>query len=224
MIKACVFDLDGTLLDTIASLEKSINITMRDLDLNDIDNASVRMFVGEGYKVFVQKSLEANGAFNKNEFNKACDIYLESFRKNCLYKIQPYTHIRELLELLKARDIRMAVFTNKLQKIAENCIYHVFGKNVFDIILGECDNVPRKPSPKGLYDIIDRLGVKKNEVLYFGDTKTDMMTGNNAGVCTVGVTWGFRDRQELEHYKPDYIINDALEAEDILRDYECTAE
>ena len=128
-----------------------------------------------------------------------------------LYHVEPYPHVIESLHALKDKGIKIAVFSNKPHESAVNVVETIFGKGLFDHVQGQTDRIPIKPDPAGVYEILKKIGVKKEECLYFGDTNTDMMTGHNAGLYTVGVTWGFRPRAELEEYKADCIIDSAAD-------------
>ncbi len=123
-----------------------------------------------------------------------------------MYEVKPYEGILDLLLWLKEKGIRMAVFSNKPDAEAKRVVSHVFGDEFFSMVVGQRDHVPKKPAPDGVYEILDHLGIKKEECWYFGDTNTDMMTGKGAGLFTVGVLWGFRKRAELEEYHADLIV------------------
>lgn len=129
------------------------------------------------------------------------------FRENCLYRIEAYDGMKELLEYLKGRGIKIAVLTNKAHAQAVDNIESVYGKGYFDLITGEGRGIKRKPDPAGAWYTAKTLGVLPGECLYFGDTDTDMKTGIAAGMDTVGVTWGFRDRAELEAFAPKYLAD-----------------
>ena len=128
-----------------------------------------------------------------------------------LYQVDAYEGIREVLAELKARGVKLAVVSNKGQEQASENIEYVFGKDYFDLILGEREGIPRKPDPAGPLYAAKTLGVLPAECLYLGDTNTDMRTGAAAGMDTAGVTWGFRSREELEAFCPRYMIGKPLE-------------
>jgi phosphoglycolate phosphatase len=132
------------------------------------------------------------------------------------YKAVPYDHIQWALGELKASGVKIAVFSNKPHASAVKVVETIFGRGVFDHVQGQTDRIPIKPDPAGLYEILKKFGAGTEECLYFGDTNTDMMTGRNAGVTTVGVSWGFRPRRELEEYKADIIIDSAREIPELL--------
>ena len=125
--------------------------------------------------------------------------------------------VEDALEELKKNGVNIAVFSNKQHISAISVVETIFGKGFFDYIQGQTDRISIKPDPTGVLEILDRFGASKEECLYFGDTNTDMMTGRNAGVTTVGVTWGFRPRSELEQYGADIIIDSAEEIPELVK-------
>ena len=135
------------------------------------------------------------------------------------YHVVPYDHIVWALGELKRQGVKIAVFSNKPHISAVSVVETIFGKGLFDHIQGQTDLIPIKPDPTGVYEILDQFGVQKDECLYFGDTNTDMLTGRNAGVITVGVTWGFRPRSELEQYGADVLIDSAKEIPELAKVY-----
>ena len=206
MIKAVIFDLDGTLLNTLTALSFCISKTMKHFGLKEIDIEHTRYFVGEGAKKFVDRSLIYNGDTDLKLANEAYKVYDEIFARDCLKDVKPYDGILELLSNLKSMNIKTVVLSNKSQAGVEKNIYTIIGEGVFDSIYGERPGIPKKPDPTALNLIIKELGVSKDEILYVGDTATDMQTAVGAGVKSIGVLWGFRDEKELRENKADYIV------------------
>lgn len=211
MIKCCIFDLDGTLLNTLEALTYVTNLTMAEFGYGPIDGEHIRKFVGNGYKKQVERSLLYCGDEKLEHYEEGILSYMKHFEKNSTYHVRPYKGILELLEELKKRKIKLAVLSNKPHAQTVENIESVFGKGYFDYVAGEREGIPRKPDPTGVKLILDEWGVKPEETMYFGDTNTDMETGLGAGAQTVGVTWGFRDRQELEAFHPQYIVDNPNE-------------
>lgn len=207
MIKCCIFDLDGTLLDTLKALTYTTNLVMEHFGLGPVDEEHMKNFVGDGYKMQLERALRFGGDEELKYLQESFPVYTELFARHCLYQVKPYEGIPELLEGLKKQNIKIAVLSNKPHARTLENIETVFGKGYFDYIAGEQPGVPKKPDPAGVIRILKALGVKPEECLYFGDTNTDMKTGTGAGLTTVGVTWGFRDRQELEAFHPSFIID-----------------
>lgn len=217
MIKAVVFDLDGTLLNTLDALSYCMSQTMKKLGLREIDKDHTRYFVGEGAKVFVERSLIYNGDKNLDLLDKAYSIYNDIFSKDCLRNVRPYKGIPELLKELKAMGVKLAVLSNKSQSGVEANINTIIGEGVFDLIYGERPGIPKKPDPTALGMLINELNILKNELLYVGDTATDMLTAKALGCLSVGVLWGYRDERELSENDADFIIKTPGEIGDIVR-------
>ena len=211
MKKAVIFDLDGTLNDTIASIKKSADEVMKRCGFGPYSEEQYKRFVGDGAAVLVERCLEAGGDTEHARFEEAYAEYRKVFEKYCMYQVRPYSGIRELLEELQKRDVRLAVLSNKPHLRTVEVIEAVFGKDCFDIVLGQTEGLRRKPAPDGVFYILERLGLKAGDVLYLGDTGTDMQTGKSAGVFCVGALWGFRDRAELEENHADAVIASPLE-------------
>lgn len=211
MKKAVIFDLDGTLSDSIQSIKYSGDKTMEAFGYGPFSVEQYKYFVGDGAANLVRRALEAAGDTKLAHFEEAYALYREIFRENCMFRVRPYEGIRELLATLKAQDVKIAVLSNKPHDETVNVIESLFGKGCFDVIQGQKENVAIKPSPEGAFQILDRLGLDTSEAVYLGDTATDMKTGKNAGFFTVGALWGFRDRQELEENGADAMISHPLE-------------
>lgn len=207
MIRCCIFDLDGTLLDTLKALTRTTNLVLEHFGYAPVDEAQVKLFVGDGYQNQMKRALRYSGDEELVHYEESLPLYTELFAKNCMYQVKPYDGIRKLLEQMKNRGILLAVLSNKPHARTVENIETIFGKGYFDVILGEQPGIPKKPDPSGVRKILDQFGARPEECLYFGDTNTDMRTGLGAGLVTVGVTWGFRDKTELESFHPQYVIS-----------------
>lgn len=207
MIKCCIFDLDGTLLDTLKALTYTTNLVLEHFGLGPVKEEQMRYFVGDGYQMQLRRALHACMDDNEKHLEESFPLYTRLFAENCMYQVQPYEGIPELLAGFKERGIRIAVLSNKPHARTVENIEGVFGKGYFDYIAGEQPGIPRKPDPAGVMKILEAFGAKPGECLYLGDTNTDMKTGLGAGLMTVGVTWGFRDREELETFCPHAVID-----------------
>ena len=207
MIRCCIFDLDGTLLNTLKALTYTTNLALAELGCRPVDEGHIKQFVGDGYKKQMERALRYAGDEKLEHLEEILPLYQELFAKHCLYQVAPYDGIPQLLACLKARGILIAVLSNKPHARTLENIETVFGKGYFDYIGGEQPGIPKKPDPAGVRLILNTLHVQPEECLYFGDTNTDMQTGLGAGLVTVGVTWGFRGREELEAFHPSYIIS-----------------
>lgn len=206
-MKACIFDLDGTLTDTLESLVYSVNESLREMGLSSISEEQCRTFVGNGARYLMESALKAAGDTEASRIEEGMQVYGRIFGENCTYRVVPYDGIVLMLEKMKARGMKLAVLSNKPHKQTVNVVETVFGKDMFAYIQGQSDTMKRKPEPDGVYYILDKLGVAKDECLYVGDSEVDVQTGNNAGLKNISVTWGFRSRELLENAGAEYVID-----------------
>lgn len=211
MKKAVIFDLDGTLTNTLKSLWKSTNMALATAGLPPHEIDSYKYFAGNGAKELIRKSLIADGDTELVYFDSVMEAYNRIFEEYCMYEVKPYDGIPELLKALKEKGLHLAVNSNKPQPRTVDVVEEIFGKDTFDLLVGQCEERKRKPAPDGVNYILEQLHLNKEDVLYIGDTCTDMQTGKSAGVFTVGALWGFRDRQELVENHADAIIEKPLE-------------
>lgn len=220
MVRCCIFDLDGTLVNSIYAIQKSVNQTLESFGLEPISVEDTKRYVGDGYKKLMERALKAQGDENLRFYEESLVKYSTFFKDCCLYRVEPYEGIRQLLEFLKSHGVKIAVLSNKPHARAMDNINGIFGEGYFDWASGERENkgIPKKPAPEGVWACARELGVKMEECLYLGDTNTDMKTGINAGAVTVGVTWGFRDREELEAFSPAYIADHPGDVVQIVKD------
>ena len=220
MYKCCIFDLDGTLVNSIYAIQRSVNETIKIWNMREISVEESKLYVGDGYKKLLERALTARGDEKLAHYDEAVKRYQDVFKKCCMYRVEAYDGIKELLEFLKAHDIRIAVLSNKPHPRTLDNVEGVFGKGYFDLVCGEREDqgIRKKPCPDGVWAILDELDVPREEVLYFGDTNTDMKTGKNAQVDTVGVTWGFRTREELEEFRPAFIADHPSQAIEYIKD------
>lgn len=206
MKKAVVFDLDGTLSDTIVSIAYCANRALEKFGLQTFENDRYKKFVGDGAAELIRRTLRNQPTDRMDLYEQVIAEYMRLFAVDCMYQVKPYEGIPQLLGELKKRGIRIAVFSNKPHKNTCMVIHDLFGDDIFDVIQGQVEEIAKKPSPDGVFLISEKLGIPVEEMLYMGDTDTDMQTGKNAGAFTIGVLWGFRDRAELEENHADAII------------------
>lgn len=211
MHKACIFDLDGTLTDTLESLTYSVNKTLDEMELPHITSDQCRTFVGEGAKRLLERALNACGESSEKRIPEAMERYRRIFGTYCTYHVTPYEGIPELLKELKDRQILCAVLSNKPHDQTVDVVEEIFGKGLFSVIQGQCDEIPRKPDPAGIRHILSKLSLSEEECVYVGDSEVDMKTGEAAGVKTVGVEWGFRSGEVLKEAGALNIIASPLE-------------
>ena len=211
MKKAVIFDLDGTLADTIASITYCGNLALSRFGLPSFGEEDYKHFVGDGAAMLIRRALLAAGDERLEHFDEVYEAYLEIFAKDCMYQVKPYEGICALLEELKRLSVRIAVLSNKPDRDSLRVVEALFGKGYFDFVQGQRADIPRKPDPAGVYRIMEAFGLSAGDFLYVGDSGVDMKTGRAAGIFTVGVLWGFRDRKELVENGADAVISKPLE-------------
>lgn len=218
MYKACIFDLDGTLTNTLDSLLFSVNEMMKELGLPEITREQCRMYVGNGAKVLVRKALESAGVREEEYFDKAFRTFQRIFDQNCTYHVRPYKGIVSLLAGLKAQGMKLGVLSNKPDRQAVHVVQEIFGDRAFDLVRGQREGVPRKPDPAALLEMADNLKSGLSEVIYIGDSEVDIKTGQAAGVKTILVSWGFRSTEDLIKAGAEQIVDSVQEIFDITKE------
>lgn len=215
MIKACVFDMDGTVSNTIHSITYFANSALKKYGLNGFTPAQYQQMVGNGAATLVRRMMEANGCADETLYRQVLREYNDSYDADFLYLTEPYDGILPLLDQLRARGIHTAVLSNKPHSTTVKVAQALF-RDRFTLCFGQREGCPIKPDPAGLLEILQRLHVTPSECLYTGDTATDMQTGKAAGAFTVGVLWGFRTEQELRENHADAIIRTPAEILDLI--------
>ena len=221
MIKACIFDLDGTLADTLESMAYVANEIMQKYGLKTLPTDNFRYYSGEGADMLMQRALTDAGDKELIHYEEGRRLYREMFAADPMYKVVPYEGMPETLKELKKRGIRLAVCSNKPHPAAVKVIAQLYGDD-FDMVLGQSDAIRRKPAPDGPLMIAGKFGVRPEECMYVGDTSTDMKTGKAAGMFTVGALWGFRDREELNANGADLVAEHPTDLVKISEEY-CNA-
>ena len=210
MFKVCLFDLDGTLLDTVESIAYIANKVLTYYNLPAQPVVDYNYYAGDGARKLIERVFATAGGDPK-DVEEAHDMYREMFAKAPLYRVKPYDGMVETLRALKNEGVILTVCSNKPHVAAKAAIAGMFDADLFDIIQGQEDSIKRKPAPDMALLIADKLNVAVTDCMYIGDTNTDMQTGKAAGMYTIGVLWGFRDRQELEDNHADTIISEPQE-------------
>ena len=209
-IRAVIMDLDGTLLDTLGDITDSVNHTLAQFGYPLRTMDEVRRFVGNGAVKLLERALPcAVPAQEFEAFYRAYDAYYTAHQQD---KTRPYDGAEELLRALRARGLFTAVLSNKQDNAVRPLCAYYFGE-LLDLATGPTADRRTKPAPDGIAYIARTLGVGTDEILYVGDSETDVQTGRNAGVRTVAALWGFRDRETLLAAGAQYF---AKEAKDIL--------
>lgn len=211
MVKAVLFDLDGTLADTLADLAAAANSALEKCGYPAREPEEYRMLIGDGLRNMLKRALP-EGADNR-EVDRMLPYYFERYDEYYADKTALYGGVGELLKELKAGGIKLGVVTNKTHDMA-NKLVEALCPGVFGIVLGQREGVPIKPDPAQLFAGMERLGAGKENCAFVGDSGVDINTAKNAGVLSVGVTWGYRSREELEGCGADFVVD---EAEEILK-------
>ena len=207
---AVIFDLDGTLLDTLQDLADSMNAVLEEFGLPTHPADSYRLFVGEGVGNLVRRALPRDWTERVARADGFLDRCVEAMREQ--YELRwasrtaPYPGIPEMLRALDSRGVAMAVLSNKPDAFTRKIVGRFLGERTFRVVLGARDGVPRKPDPAGVLDILARLGTGAGATLYVGDSGTDMDTAHASGLVSVGVLWGFRGEAELRAHCAHHLV------------------
>ena len=218
MYKACIFDLDGTLTDTLESLSYSVNATLKELGLGQITDTQCKAFVGNGARRLIEQSLQAAGDPKAKRIEEAMEVYGRIFKKYCTYHVAPYEGIVDMLQELKKEGVQLAVLSNKPHLQTKDVVATFFDEDTFARVYGQQEGVPRKPDPAAVHMILEELEVSREECLYIGDSDVDMQTGCAAGVPAVGVTWGFRTKDDLIEHGATYVVDKPEEIISIVKE------
>ena len=196
MIKAAIFDLDGTICYTIDDLRTAMNLMLTEFGMPTRSTEEILAAINCGAREFVRRSMPEDKAKDQDLFERCFKRYSERYSEHFLDSTYPYPGIPELISELGARGIKTAVLTNKGDDHARALVYKIFGDS-FDLVLGNCGRFPTKPDPASALWIASELGAAPREVLYVGDSDVDMKTARNAGFFACGVCWGYRDAVTL---------------------------
>lgn len=200
-----IFDLDGTLLNTLDDLADSGNFILRTYGFSEHPVNAYRFFVGDGIRKLIERIIPEDKREStfieevQQEFMKHYEIHKHD-------KTAPYPGIIELLKTVKNRNIKIAIASNKTHEVIEKMMDFYFRGIQFDAVFGQRKQVPPKPNPRIVIDILHKTGIPKEKTLYVGDTSVDMLTAHNAGLKSIGVLWGFRSKEELLKAGADCII------------------
>ncbi len=201
-----LFDMDGTLLNTLDDLHASINFALGQSGLEEVSCDEARLAAGYGSVVLIE--MVGKGKLQKGtpQFQRVFDDFSNHYRQHCNDATRPYPGIMELLAALKDRGIRMAVVSNKVQPETERLRKLWFGEFI-ELAIGRREGVAPKPDPAMAQAALSELCTAPKDAIFIGDSQPDVQTGKNAGCVSVGCTWGFRSREVLEHEHADYIID-----------------
>ena len=209
MIKCCVFDLDGTILDTISTITYYVNKTLQKFGYGEITEEQCKHFVGNGARKLIERTLAHFDLTDAELVNTVLDAYDKAYKSAPYHLTDCFPGMAELLLALRARGIKLAVVSNKQDAITREAVSH-FYPDTFDAVVGGRDGVALKPAPDAPLALISGLGFSPDEVAFIGDTSVDVETGINMGAgLVIGVSWGFRKIDELS--RADAIANHPAE-------------
>ncbi len=197
--KAVIFDLDGTLLDTLKDLALSMNRVLERNGLPVHPEDRYRYFVGDGARTLVYRAVPESLRENEDALEELLAQFLSDYKENWDRNTRLYEGIEEMLDQVMEKGLKMAVLSNKPHEFTRLCVERYLGQWNFHKVLGELPEIPRKPDPTGALTVARDIGIDPKGFLYLGDTSIDMKTANQAGMYPVGVLWGFRDRDELKN-------------------------
>lgn len=207
MIDTIVFDLDGTLLNTLDDLMDSVNYALGTFGFPARTYDEVRRFVGNGVRLLVERALPDG---EKQHTDACLAVFSQHYDKNKTNKTRPYEGIPEMLTAIKAAGYKTAIVSNKYERAVQELAQTEFAGRI-DVAVGERPGVQPKPAPDGVLTAIRELDVTRERCVYIGDSDVDVMTAKNAGLPMIGVSWGFRDRALLERLGADIVVDEPAE-------------
>lgn len=212
--KAFIFDLDGTLLNSLLDISDSVNIVLEKYKLPLHDIESYKYFVGNGIAVLAKRALPPD--FSEEQFPQFLSLVEKEYAKRQMDRTKPYEGILEMLRAMNEKGISISVLSNKPDEFTKIVVNHYFKDIKFDIVLGATAKLPRKPDPAAVYYIVNKIKIPLEDIAFVGDTSTDIQTGKNSGIFSIGVSWGFRKIEELNSAGADLLIHNPDELFNLL--------
>jgi phosphoglycolate phosphatase len=211
--KLVIFDLDGTLVNSVQDLGVAVNTSLEKMGLPTHDMDKFKHFVGNGIRKLCERSLDSN---NQHRVDELFTLFNEYYGTHYAVHTKVYPNVLELLEYLQQNGVKIAVASNKAEKFTTQIVTDLLPNVKFDSIKGQVETRDKKPSPDIVFDTLKELGVSSEDAIIVGDSNVDIQTAKNSGLKSVGCLWGFRDYLELSQAGADYIISDPLEIENIV--------
>lgn len=208
-----IFDLDGTLLDTLEDLANAVNVALEANGYPKRTLEEVRCFVGNGVRNLMERAVPDGTSAEMIE--ESLKVFKDYYAAHSQVMTKPYPGIMELLQSLKNDGFKISVLSNKYDAAVKSLCNKYFS-GLIDLPVGERPGIAKKPAPDGIFDVMKALNIEAARTLYIGDSEVDVKTSKNAGLTFVGVTWGFRDRSVLEENFAEYIIDSPEELRAIL--------
>jgi len=210
-IKALIFDLDGTLLNTLEDIANTLNATLAHHHFPTHSLDECRFLVGAGLRELIRKALPSEAAADDNMVDQLLNEFIEMYRTSWNQLTRPYEGIIEMLAAIAERNLPMAILSNKADHFTQQCAEELLPRPLFSVVLGHRDGMAHKPDPAGALFVAAVLGVEPTSVVYVGDSSIDMLTATRAGMYAVGVCWGFRPESELRAHGAQSLIHHPLE-------------
>ena len=214
MFKVAIFDLDGTLLNTLDDLANACNYALNKFSFPTHNVEEYKKFIGNGIYKLVERAVP-NNKKDKETVEKVLKTFSDYYNEHMIDMTKPYDGIVDILDELRAKGIKLAVVSNKKHEFTIEIVKKYFGDR-FDIVFGHRENYKEKPDPTSVLEVIEKLNILKSECIYIGDSNVDILTAKNAGVKSVGVSWGFRDREELANEGANYLADNNIELLNII--------
>ena len=209
-IEGVIFDLDGTLVDSIADIGDSMNRVMLHMNFPTHTYADYRYFVGKGLRELIINAVPE--AHRQDHIIDECyRLMNKDYGNNYINKTKVYDGIESLVSRLKEKDIKLAVLSNKLEEMTRKVVVELLEESTFEMVMGLNQEIPRKPDPQGALFISRQWKIKPENIAYVGDTSTDMQTAKNAGMIAIGALWGFRTKEELVEHGADILLKHPLD-------------
>ncbi len=212
--KGIIFDLDGTLVNSLEDIANAMNTVLQNLGFPAHSYDDYQYFIGSGLRNLVSKSLPSSHN-NENQIENCFQLMLSIYSENCTIQTKQYEGIPELFEYLISKNIKLCVFSNKADLLTKKVVATLF-PDYFEEVIGLSIESLKKPNPFEALEISKRLGLKPEEMIFVGDSGIDMQTANNANMLAVGVIWGYRPEEELIANGAKYILNHPLDLIPIL--------
>ena len=212
-MKAALFDLDGTLINSLADIAWAMNLALREHGLREYPEKDYRYFVGSGVYVLTSRVIGERTDLEE----KVRKTYMANYAAHSLDRTAPYPGIENMLRDLKRQGVKLCVFSNKPDPDTQHIVRHFFGGDLFDAVQGQISGIPIKPDPAGALQLAQKLDVKPAEMLYAGDSGVDMQCAVRAGMQACGVLWGFRDEPELRENGARFLLHDPAELTDVIK-------
>lgn len=217
MIKLVIFDLDGTLVNSVYDLADSVNFVLRENGYKTHETDKYYYFVGNGTRKLCERAIPEDKR-TEAEIDRIHELFLKHYANNYLNKTVLYDGIKETVQALVKSGVKCAVASNKTDIFTNEIIDAFFEKNTFCCVLGKREGFAAKPDPKIVYEILEKTETDKQNAIFVGDSNVDIITARNSGIRSVGCLWGFRTYEELKEARADYIINEPADLLKILQE------